>query len=68
MFRDVARHNAWYVFAHALALPVPEGMPVYNLTIYRFPLRPVLAWAVPVLALVAGSRLLAGGREGDGSR
>jgi hypothetical protein len=68
VFRDVARHNAWYVFAHALAPPVPEGIPVYNLTIYRFPLRPVLVWAVPVLAVVAGSRLVAGGRERDGRR
>jgi hypothetical protein len=45
VFRDVARWNAWYVYLHALRPPPPEGMPVYNLTVYRFPLRPVLAWA-----------------------
>lgn len=43
VFRDVSRWNAWYVFLHALFPPVPEGMPVYNLTIYRFPLRVALA-------------------------
>jgi hypothetical protein len=54
VFRDVARWNAWYVYLHALRPPPPEGMPVYNLTLYRFPLRPVLAWvALAAAALYA---------------
>lgn len=65
VFRDVARFNAWYVFAHALWPPVPEGMPVYNLTIYKFPLRHALSWAVPALALLAASRLVAAERGGN---
>jgi hypothetical protein len=64
MFRDVGRFNAWYVYAHALVPPVPEGVPVYNLTTYRFPLRQALVWAVPALALLAASRLLAADRDG----
>ncbi len=43
MFRHVARFNAWRVYLASLLPPVPEGIPVYNLPIYRFPLRPVLA-------------------------
>jgi hypothetical protein len=66
MFRDVRRFNAWYVYAHALVPPVPEGMPVYNLTTYLFPLRQWLVWAVPALALLSASRLLAAARDGDG--
>jgi hypothetical protein len=65
MFRDVGRFNAWYVYAHALVPPVPEGMPVYNLTTYQFPLRQWLVWAVPALALLSASRLLAAARDGD---
>jgi hypothetical protein len=61
MFRDVARWNAWYVYLHALFPPVPEGMPVYNLPAYVFPLRPVLAWVAPAAALVAAWRLRAAG-------
>jgi hypothetical protein len=68
VFRDVARFNAWYVFAHALWPPVPEGMPVYNLTIYRFPLRQALLWAVPAFTLIAASRLVAAHRSGDSRR
>jgi hypothetical protein len=59
MFRDVARWNAWYVYLRAFFPPVPEGMPVYNLPAYVFPLRPVLAWVAPAAALVAAWRLRA---------
>lgn len=58
-FRDVARWNAWYVYGHALFPPVPEGMPVYNLPDYVFPLRPVLAWVAAVAGLAAAWRLRA---------
>lgn len=61
MFRDVARWNAWYVYLHALFPPVPEGMPVYNLPAYVFPLRPVLAWVAPAAAVLAVWRLRAAG-------
>jgi hypothetical protein len=63
MFRDVARWNAWYVYLHAYFPPLPEGMPVYNLAFYRFPLRPALVWVGLAMALAAGWRLLAVGRE-----
>jgi hypothetical protein len=59
MFRDVARWNAWYVYLRSLFPPVPEGMPVYNLPIYKFPLRHVLAWVSLGMGLVAAWRLLA---------
>jgi hypothetical protein len=59
MFRDVARWNAWYVYLRCLFPPVPDGMPVYNLPIYRFPLRPVLLPVSLGLGLMAAWRLLA---------
>ena len=58
MFRDVARWNAWYVYLHCLFPPVPDGMPVYNLPSYRFPLRHVLGWVSLGAGLVAAWRLL----------
>jgi hypothetical protein len=57
MFRDVARWNAWYVYLRCLVPPVPDGMPVYNLPIYRFPLRPVLLPVSLGLGLMAAWRL-----------
>jgi hypothetical protein len=57
MFRDVARWNAWYVYLHSLFPPVPEGMPVYNLPSYVFPLRPLLAWVALLAAAIAAWRL-----------
>lgn len=59
MFRDVARWNAWYVYLRSLFPPVPEGMPVYNLAIYTFPLRRVLAWVALGVGVVAVWRLIA---------
>ena len=59
MFRDVARWNAWYVYLRCLFPPVPEGMPVYNLPIYKFPLRHVLGWVSLGVGLVAAWRVVA---------
>jgi hypothetical protein len=64
MFRDVARWNAWYVYLRSLFPPVPEGMPVYNLAFYEFPLRHVLVWVALGVGVVAVWRLLALRREG----
>jgi hypothetical protein len=51
------------VYWHALFPPLPEGMPVYNLPAYVFPLRPVLGWVALVAALAAAWRLRALDRE-----
>jgi hypothetical protein len=59
MYRDVRRFHAAHVYLESLWPPVPEGMPVYNLPWYEFPLRPVLAWVALGALLVAGWRLLA---------
>jgi hypothetical protein len=64
MFRDVARWNAWHVYFRSLWPPVPEGMPVYNLPFYRFPLRHVLVWVALGAGLVAAWRFVALRREG----
>jgi hypothetical protein len=63
MYRDVARWNAWYVYLRSLWPPVPEGMPVYNLPFYTFPLRHVLMWVALGASLVAAWRLIALRRE-----
>jgi hypothetical protein len=63
MFRDVARWNAAHVYFRALWPPGPEGMPVYNLPSYTFPLRPVLVWVALGALLMAGGRLWALGRD-----
>jgi hypothetical protein len=63
MFRDVTRWNAAHVYFRSLWPPGPEGMPVYNLPFYTFPLRPVLVWVALGAGLVAGWRLWALGRD-----
>lgn len=63
MFRDVTRWNAAHVYFRSLWPPGPEGMPVYNLPFYTFPLRHVLVWVALGAGLVAGWRLWALGRD-----
>ena len=63
MFRDVGRWNAWYVYFRNLWPPVPEGMPVYNLGLYSFPLRHVLVWVALGVGALAAWRVLA--RRGE---
>jgi len=52
-----------YVYFWSLFPPGPEGMPVYNLAFYKFPLRHVLRWVSLGVGLVAAWRLLALERE-----
>jgi hypothetical protein len=59
MYRDIRRLHAAHVYFQSLWPPVPEGMPVYNLAFYEFPLRHALVWVSLGMGLVAAWRLRA---------